>query len=559
MLRARAGDERTAFTFLEDGEEVRSTVTFAELDRRARAVAATLRAKADLGERAILLYPQGLEYIHAFFGCAYAGVTAVPAYPPIPSRLARTLPRLQAIAADAGARFVLTLSSIVELAHGLFELAPELKALEWLATDALEPGAEHRFREPQLPAEALAFLQYTSGSTGHPKGVMISHGSVMANLEQIRRSFGQVAGASEVSWLPFYHDMGLVQGILLNVYLGGHGTLLSPLHFLQRPFRWLKAISEMPPPVFSGAPNFAFELCARKVSEEELGRVELSGWKPAYCGAEPIQAEVFERFVDRFALRGFRAEALYPCYGLAEVTLCCSGGGTAPTPRVLGLSALELEHSRVAEANAGERARRVVGLGRPVDGLSVRIVHPDTHAGCREEDIGEVWLQGPNLASGYWNKPGETSAAFGARLASGEGPFLRTGDLGFIAHRELFITGRIKDLLIVRGLKHYPQDIERLAEKSHPSLRPGCSAAFGVGEGAEQRLVLVAELEKGQRPSPGEVEAAAKRAVAESHDIELHEVVLLKPSSIPKTSSGKIQRSACRRDYLDGTLERWVG
>ncbi|WP_437715402.1 amino acid adenylation domain-containing protein [Sorangium sp. So ce448] len=543
-----------AFTFVEASDADEQQITYAELDRRARAIAATLQQRFPEGERAVLLYPPGLDYIAAFLGCAYAKLVAVPAYPPDPGRLNRSLPRLQAIVANARAQVFLTTAMIKSMVDVLGAQAPELAAHPWLATDELAPGCENAWREPDVAGETLAFLQYTSGSTGTPKGVMVTHSNLMHNSQLIGEWFELDERSVAVNWLPPYHDMGLIGGILQPLYNNFHGVLLSPITFLQRPLRWLQAITRHRG-TCAGGPNFAFDLCARKVKSEELAGLDLSTWDVAFCGAEPIRPETLDRFARAFAPAGFRREASYPCYGLAEATLLSAGGLKAEPARVQRFDGAALRERRgVASEQPSEGDVALVSCGTTLAGQSMLIVDPETATPCSPGRIGEIWMSGPSVAMGYWGREEETARTFGARLASGEGPYLRTGDLGLLRDGELYIAGRLKDIIILRGRNYYPQDIEKTAEESHPAVRPGCSAAFSIVVDGEERVVVVAEVNPRSGAPSGDVAHGVAQAIAEEHQISVHEVVLVEPGSIPKTSSGKIQRYASRAGFLDGSL-----
>jgi acyl carrier protein len=557
LLRYRANhqSEHRAYAFLADGEEAESSVDYGELDRRARDVAARLQiVGVSGGERVLLFYPPGLEYVAAFLGCLYAGAVAVPAYPP---RLNRPIDRLRAIAADSGATAALTTAHVISNLGRRLVHAPEMKSLRWLSTDDGEDLSEG-WRRPGAGADTLAFLQYTSGSTAAPKGVMVTHGNLIHNLAMIYHGFGHTPESQMVSWLPPYHDMGLIVGILQPLYGGFPAALMPPVSFLQRPLGWLRAISRLGADS-AGAPNFAYDLCARKITPEERATIDLSGWTTAFCGAEPIRQETLERFAEAFAPCGFRWEAFYPAYGLAEGTVFVSGGTKTDPPVVLPVEGAGLERDRVVAASSseGNDLRTLVGCGRTLADQEIVVVDPQALTRCPPDRVGEVWVSGPSVAQGYWGKAEETDSTFRARLAdTGEGPFLRTGDLGFLQHGELFVTGRLKDLVIVRGRNHYPQDIEHTAEQSHVALRPDCCAAFSVDADGGERLVIVQELERRHVRSADadEVAAAVRRAVAEHHELEVHAVVLVRTGSIPKTSSGKIQRRATKAAYLEGNL-----
>ncbi|MGE6757950.1 fatty acyl-AMP ligase [Corallococcus interemptor] len=547
--RSRAPEDPRLYTFLEDGAEV--TLTRGELASSAHRIAAALQSLAARGERAVLLYPPGADYLRGFFGCVCSGLVAVPAYPPDPSRLERTLPRLRALIADSGATVVLTTSFILSMAEFLFADAPELRALEWVATDALEAGGA-AWKRPDVTADTLAFLQYTSGSTGTPRGVMLSHGNLLHNLGAIRRAFQTHDGSVGVIWLPPYHDMGLIGGVLVPLAQGFHTALMSPLTFLRRPRAWLEALTRFGGTI-SGGPNFAFDLCVRRIPPAEREGLDLSRWEVAFCGAEPIRPDTLERFTKAFGPHGFRREAFYPCYGLAEGTLIVTGGAkqSAPILRDVDASALE---AGIALAPAGT-VRTLVGSGVTLPDQSLCIVDPDTGRVLPPGAVGEVWVKGPSVARGYWRREQESARVFQARTLEGDGPYLRTGDLGFLDAGELYVTGREKDLIIVRGRNLYPQDLEAVMEESHPALRPGCGVAFGVEVEGEERLVVVQEVDP--RRWDGEaapVLGAIRGRLATVNEVRPHAVVLIEPGSLPKTSSGKVRRRATREAFLTGAL-----
>lgn len=557
LLRWRAAQQpnKRAYTFLLDGESQAAHLSYAELDERAQAIGALLQRCGATGERVLLLYPPGLDYVAAFFGCLYAGAVAVPAYPPSPVRPERGLPRLQAIVSDARPSVALTTAPLLAMAGLLAAQAPELDAMRWHATDTLAAGLAADWRPPAIGGATLAFLQYTSGSTATPKGVMLSHDNLLHNSSLIQQGFATTPESRGVFWLPFYHDMGLIGGLIQPIYCGGTSMLLSPVNFLQRPFRWLQAISRFGA-MISGGPNFAYDLCVSKITPEQRAQLDLSSWHVAFNGAEPIRADTIERFAEAFAPCGFRREAFYPCYGLAEATLLVAGVAPQAAPRAEAFDATALERGQAVGQGGAAHTRTLVGSGRPLQTLA--IVHPETALACAPGQIGEIWLAGPSIAQGYWNQAGVNEHSFGARLADDHelGPFFRTGDLGFLHAGELFVTGRLKDLIIVRGRNHYPQDIEATVERSHAALRPGCGAAVVVDVDGEERLVVVYELERRHRTVDIETVAdAIRQAVAQQHELHVYAVALLRPGSIPKTSSGKIQRHACRAGFLQGTLE----
>ncbi len=574
--RALQQPELRTYTYLLDGEAEGDHLTAEALDRMARSIGALLQSYQAAGERALLLYPAGLEFIAAFFGCLYAGVIGVPLPPPNLAQPQRTLPRLRAIVNNAQPTMALTTSTILSGAGSLFAQAPELQKMRWLATDQVPVDLAPEWREPAVTGNTVALLQYTSGSTAEPKGVMISHGNLLHNSDYIDRLMALVPDSVTVTWLPTFHDMGLTNGIIQPVFKGGPGYLMPPLSFLMRPFRWLRAISRYKATI-SGGPNFAYELCIRGVTPEERETLDLSSWDVAYNGAEPVRADTMKRFMDAFAPCGFRPSAFHPCYGLAETTLLVSAGSLRDE-MFHTVEVAALEQHRVVEADAQHRnARTFVGSGHTLHDTKVVITHPESLTLCAPDEVGEIWVSGPSVTAGYWNQPEDTERACRAYLKdTGEGPFLRTGDLGFMKDGELFITGRLKDMIIISGRNLYPQDIELTVEQCHPAIRPACCAAFSVDGTGEEQLVVAAEIdpryqpvskkqpdvEARTRPSrrlPLDVDALVRtirRSVAEEHDARVHAVVLLRAGHIPKTTSGKVQRHACQVGYLKGTLER---
>jgi acyl-CoA synthetase (AMP-forming)/AMP-acid ligase II len=578
VLRWRALQQpgQRTYTYLVDGEAEGDHLTYAALDCQARSIGALLQSYRASGERALLLYPAGLEFIAAFFGCLYAGVIAVPLPLPNLARPQRILHRLRPIINDAQASVVLTMSAIISAVEALFPEAPELQKMRWCATDNVSSSLAQEWRDPAATSNTLALLQYTSGSTAEPKGVMISHGNLLHNSAYINRVFALSPDSVTVTWLPPFHDMGLTNGIIQPVYKGRPLYLMRPESFLMRPARWLQAISRYKATI-SGGPNFAYELCIRRTTPEQLEALDLGSWEVAYNGAEPVRVDTIKRFAATFASRGFRPSAFHPCYGLAEATLLVSGGSLRDEMfRTVQVAALE--QNRVVEASDQHQSlRTLVGSGHAMLDTKIVIVHPELLTTCSSNEVGEIWVSGPSVTRGYWNQPEETGRACRAYLKdTGEGPFLRTGDLGFMKDGELFVTGRLKDLIIISGRNLYPHDIELTVEQSHPALRPARCAAFSVDATDGERLIIAAELKPRYQPLirnppdgqarahpngrlPLDVEAVVRdirRAVAEEHDVRAHTVVLLPVGCVPKTTSGKVQRYACKARFLEGTLER---
>jgi acyl-CoA synthetase (AMP-forming)/AMP-acid ligase II/acyl carrier protein len=557
LLRWRAFQhpDEAAYLFLVDGEDQRTERTYAQMDRQARAIAAELQSFATRGQRALLLYPPGLEFIAAFFGCLYAGITAVPAYPPDPDRINRSLPRLRAIAADSEASIVLTVYPVLSMAQALFIQAPELKYLRWMATETTI--GDDDWREYSIATDTPIFLQYTSGSTGAPKGVMLSHDNLLHNAAMVFQALEHTPDDKYVSWLPAFHDMGFMAGILQPLYAGIPAILMSPVSFLKRPLRWLAAISRYQATI-SGGPNFAYDLCVRKISAEERATLDLRRWSVAFNGAEPIRAETLIRFAEAFEPCGFRLEKFYCCYGLAEATLIVSGGRKTDPPVLKSVQSTALEKNQVVETTRGDQdVRLLVGCGRSLLDQETLIVDPETCAPCLDGQVGEIWVRGPSVAQGYWNRPEESEHTFRSQLADGahRGSFLRTGDLGFISDGNLFITGRLKDLIIIRGRNLYPQDIEMTTEQSDIALKPGCGAAFSVNIIGEEQLVIVQEIDGHKESDLDEILRKIHQNLTDFHEVQACAIVFVKAGSIHKTSSGKIQRRACKVAFLNNQLD----
>ncbi|HEY0734335.1 MAG TPA: amino acid adenylation domain-containing protein [Herpetosiphonaceae bacterium] len=547
LLRQQADHKphEVLYTFLIDGEDRAASMSYAELELRAQAIAAALQSLGSEPGRAVLLYPPGLDYIGAFFGCLFAGYVAVPLYPPEPDK---PFSRFQSVIEDAQATIALTTRSIFELVQSFIADDPALQALHWLVTDDLSLDSAPAWKMPTIKREDLAFLQYTSGSTGRPKGVMLSHNNLLHNLEHIYHCFDHSAESQGVIWLPPYHDMGLIGGILQPLYGGFPVTLMSPRDFLQRPARWLRAISRYRGTT-SGGPDFAYELCLRRVSAEVREQLDLSSWRVAFSGAEPVRSSTLRRFAETFAACGFRSSAFYPCYGLAEATLIVAGGTVAKPPVTHTIEREGLAQGRVVTAQ--REGQELVGNGASLADQTLRIVRPETGAPCADTEIGEIWVSGASVAQGYWNKPEATQATFRAQLRDGDTrPFLRTGDLGYIHAGQLYVTGRLKDLIIVRGRNYYPQDIEQTVEQSHAALRAGRGVAFAIELDGEEKLVVAHEVRSQYTSQAEQIEQTIRQAVMTEHQVQPYDIVLLPAKSIPRTSSGKKQRFACRESYL---------
>ncbi|MEW6738072.1 MAG: AMP-binding protein, partial [Acidobacteriota bacterium] len=554
-LQAQQQPEKCIYTFLENGVE-RETLTFSELDTSARAIAALLQQYRSSEERALLLFPPGLEFIKAFFGCLYSGVIAVPAYPPEPARLSRTLSRLLTIVKDAQPTFALTTSAILSIAQYFFDQESDFQQIRWIATDTIDSICAQQWQERKIKNTDLAFLQYTSGATSTPKGVIVSHANIMHNERLIQQAFGHTEESIGVGWLPLYHDMGLIGNVIQPLYAGFPVYLMSPIDFLKNPFLWLNAISHYRA-TSSGGPNFAYDLCVRKITAEKRALLDLNSWVLAFNGAEPVRAATLERFTTTFKSCGFRREAFYPCYGLAESTLFVAGGSKGTSAKVLAVNSDALSYGKaVLERETEEKTQPLVSCGHVAEELEIVIANSETALPVPTGDIGEIWVAGESIAQGYWQQLEHTTQVFQASLANNNnGPYLRTGDLGFFYNGELYVTGRIKDLIIIRGRNYYPQDIELTVEQSYPNLRQGCSAAFSIDVDSEERLAVAVELDKNRQDNFAAIVEAIRGSVSATHQVQVYAVLLLKAGTIPKTSSGKIQRYACRKEFLNNSLD----
>ncbi|MEV0539796.1 fatty acyl-AMP ligase [Nocardia salmonicida] len=545
ILARRAVDEpdRIAYIFLDDNGAEHTTTTYRELHEQATAVAGLLRARCEPGERALLVFPQCVEFITAYFGCLYANIVAVPVNPP---RRGKVQDATRSIVGDCAPTAVLTIAGLLETLRPALE--PLCTARQWLAVDEL-PTTETSFTATAADPDSVAFLQYTSGSTSAPKGVMVTHRNLVANEEMIRHSFGHDRESTVVGWAPFFHDQGLIGNVLQPVYVGATTVMMSPTTFIRRPLRWLEAISHYRAHT-SGGPNFAFDACVARAAAGELPDLDLSSWKVAFNGAEPIRAETLDRFAKTFAPLGFGAQAVFPCYGLAEATLLVSASGKGRGPRLLDADIDALADRRYVAA-AVDRGRTLVGSGVALPGEDLRIVDPETGNPCPEGLAGEIWVAGDHVAQGYWGLPEATAETFHARIADDpERTYLRTGDLGVVVDEELYVVGRLKDIIILRGRNYYPHDIEHTVQRAHPALRPGSGAAFAVPGRDGEKLVVVQELERDTDADTDDIAGAVRAAVLQEHELAVAEVVLAAPGTVQKTSSGKIMRSAARKRYL---------
>jgi acyl-CoA synthetase (AMP-forming)/AMP-acid ligase II/acyl carrier protein len=547
-----------------DGDTAGEVLSYEELDRAARAIAVGLTARFQSRSRIALVFPPGLDFIKAFFGCVYADMIPVPATYPKPRRPSA---RLTAIMDDARPEAILSPNRVIQSVADSPSISEIDKDL-WLSIQSVEQASCELWEQPEVSADSVAFLQYTSGSTSEPRGVMVTHRNITSNLEMIREGFALRNDENNVgvSWLPAYHDMGLIGGILESIYVGGTTVLMSPLSFLQRPMRWLKTISQSNA-MISGGPNFAFELCVRKFAPDELKGVDLSSWRVAFSGAEPIRAGTMRRFSETFAPFGFSEDSFYPCYGLAEATLLAAGGRGPSKLKTCTVRVRELREVgqavRAETSQASEVATvELVSCGGQILDGEVRIVDAETHETCIEGQVGEIWVRGRNVTAGYWNREGQDGDTFRCEIVDRpDADFLRTGDLGFLLDDQLYVTGRLKQLLIIRGKNHYPHDIEATAQLSNERLIPGGGAALLIDKDGEERLVIIQEIERTTSPEDhltmmGEM----RRRITDEHDVFVHEVVLIRTNSLPRTTSGKVRYSDAEKQYLEGSLSvlnRW--
>lgn len=553
---ARTRPDNRAYAFIDDQGRERAGLTFAQLDRRARRMAGELAGDGKPGDRVFLLFEPGIEFLVGFFACLYAGMVAVPVLPPRRNRLRDAT---AGIFADCMPTIGLTGTRSLAGVQDGFAGVPGAEGLRWLTVDlASEPGSAADVL-PAAPCD-VAFLQYTSGSTSAPKGVVVGHDNLLANMDMIVHSLGTTANSIFVSWVPLYHDMGLILNALHALYLGAGMVLMTPVSFMQRPLAWLWAISRYKAD-FAAAPNFAYDLCVSRLRPESVVGLDLSCWRVAANAAEPVRAETMSRFADAFAPYGFLPGAFHPCYGMAEATVFVSGMRLAPVPAVKWLEKAALQQHKIAPAVTGPHAQAVVSCGRPAPHQRVAIVGPKTRRRCPPGEIGEIWIAGPHVARGYWGDPPVGKDIFGARIAdTDDGPFLRTGDLGFVEDDEIYVTGRFKDIIIIRGANYYPQDIERAAERAHAALRPHCCAVFTVEREGSEALVVVQEVERTswRKGSRMDIVGAIRQAVVTEFDLFIHDVVLIRPGTSLKTTSGKIRRQATRAAYLGAKLEAWT-
>ena len=557
QYRAIANSDSIAYRFLYNGTTEAGCLTYRELDERARAIAFWLQSLVKPGVRALLVYSydEGLEFIAAFMGCLYAGVIAVTTTPP---RRDKDLTKIAQRITSSGTKVVLTSQDLMASVKGKIakniSLLNRLKHLKWFSTNSIDLNVAKDWKQPLINPNTLAFLQYTSGSTGNPKGVMVTHENILYNQEMIRRGFAHTESTIVVGWLPLFHDMGLIGNVLQPLYLGVESILMSPVSLAQQPFEWLKAITQYRATT-SGGPNFAYDLLCLKATPEKLASLDLSSWKVAFSGAETVRAETIERFSDIFQSCGFNKAAFYPCYGMAETTLFITGGEQKDEVKVKYLDSFCLAQNKVVEVDRNESDRAIVSCGKPWLDTEVIIVNSDLTK-CEPNTVREIWVRGTGVGRGYWGQEAQTQETFKARLRNSQQEWLRTGDLGFLADGELYITGRLKEVMIFWGRYCYPQHVEQTVQQAHQALRENAGAAFSIDSESAERLVIVQEVERSYLRSlnVAEIVTAICQAVGEEHEVEVYAISLLKTGSIPKTSSGKIQHRRCAKQFTEGSL-----
>ena len=546
---------KVAYIFLLDGDSKEQTITFGKLIEKVKMLAQKIGSITEKGDRILLLYPPGLEYIIAFYACLYKGLIAVPAYPPN----TRNIARVNSIIKDSKAKVALCSKEVYEnvMSDTSDNDYKDLDThLQWIFTDVLHENSSMISLDTHVDADDIAFLQYTSGSTSDPKGVMVTHSNLLANSQLIKEYCQLDESCVKVSWLPPYHDMGLIGSIIQPFYSGMTGILMSPTSFLKRPVRWLKAITQYKElgPIISGGPNFSYKMCCNYIPDNQLHDIDLSGWQIVYNGAEPVRAGTLKRFWEKFRSSGFKYYRFYPLYGLAEATLMASAGDLSDNPVIKKYDALQLEKNNAVELSSVDtKYAELVGCGKNLANQKIAIVNPETYEICNEKEVGEIWMKGPSIAKGYWQNEKETDRIFHAYIKStGEGPFLRTGDLGFLDEEELFVTGRVKELIIIRGHNYYPQDIEETVEKACEALRPGCGAAFSITNSDEEKLVIVYELSRKfmRNANLDKIKSTMKESIFNKYGLTVYDIVIIEPSSFPKTTSGKLQRQIARHMYL---------
>jgi acyl-CoA synthetase (AMP-forming)/AMP-acid ligase II/acyl carrier protein len=545
--------DHAAYTFLKKGHE-KSYLTLSQLEFLAKSVAGELQKTCISGDRAILLYPTGPDFICAFFGCIFAGVIAVPAYPPDPGRFKRSIVVLLSIIHNSQPQKILTTKAYLDMAHLLFSEYPQLNKVDWIATDTIHQNSCFDWKYPDIQKDAIAYLQYTSGSTSSPRGVVITHEATLANLKLGEYLNGFTNESCIAGWVPLYHDLGLIAYVIGTIFHTCKCYLMQPNEFIQQPFQWLNAISTYKA-THNAAPPFAYDLCVRKITSDQKKLLDLSSWMVAGIGAEPISYDTLNRFSETFEEVGFKKTSFYPTYGMAEAVLYISGGQPSTSPPILFVETDAFHQGKVITCHPDNHrhGQYITACGQTEADYLTIIVDPETGVQLDDNHIGEIWHSGIGVGMGYFQSDGaiNDNAFHHFTTDTNKGPFFRTGDLGFIHDSVLYITGRLKDMIIVRGVKYYPQDIEITVQSSHEELRKGCGAAFSTLVDHQEKLVVVQEIKdfKVNDTILQNIQNAVEIAVARFHDLPIYDLVLIKKGNIPKTSSGKIQRNECKNLY----------
>jgi acyl-CoA synthetase (AMP-forming)/AMP-acid ligase II/acyl carrier protein len=563
---AKVQPDRQAYTMLDPSGMEEDSITYGDMYIRAISIAQKLLSDGLRSRHAVLLYPPGIEFIVGFFGCLFAGVAPAPIHPP---KRKRSNQKIANLVRTTEAAAILLPAAQEQLFSDLLRPEENWPAdLRYIATDGIAqlPPSE-AVKLPELNSSEVAFLQFTSGSTSLPKGVMITHANCLSNLEMAVSVSRATPDSTFVSWLPHHHDLGLVAHLLHSLYSGSHCVILSPTAFVSQPIQWLQAITKYRGE-YTGAPNFAYQLCVDKIQPDEQQAIDLSSLRMAINAAEPIDPQTLRDFSQKFAPNGFKPQMFLPAYGMAEATVFISSGTLEQEPVFKSVDWTKLGQDNIAqEAIDGAKEKVFVGCGQAKLDEQIRIVDPELDRIVPSNQVGEIWVSGSNIMAGYYNHP-EASAKTLVYLTDDDRVYLRTGDLGFIDDRgELYITGRLKDMMIINGVNYYPQDLEGCVEQAHPDITSGCVAAFSVPGQTGEELVIFAELKKAGMTNikqPGYLEqlaAAICSALGENFEIRLHELVFLKMGQLPKTSSGKLRRQQCKQDFLQGVpdaLGRWT-
>ena len=541
-FQANTQPEKTAFSILGDGENISHNISFGELAWFARSFAVRLQQENFSGQVALLIYPTSIEFIIAFLGCLYAGIIAVPAYPPDPMRIDRPLKRLKTIIHDSKPTICMTSVELQNILQSLLN-KKELPSMNWISTDSIDTVSGNTWKYPEINKDSIAYLQYTSGSTQRPRGVTISHQQTLANLELGKKLNNFSKESRIVGWVPLYHDLGLIAYVIGTLYNGCHCYLMSPHHFLQKPFRWLQAISQFRG-THNAAPPFGYELCVKKTNPDNRKTLDLSCWTVAGIGAEKVYRQTIERFSTVFQDAGFNQQSFFPTYGMAEAVLYISGG-KSPSYASPMVNPVEDKNSQL-----------ITGCGNTDENHRIIIVDLVSKKQCKQGTTGEIWVKGPGVANGYYRKTQETRETFQAFLSdTGEGPFLRTGDLGFIHNNNLFVSGRLKDLIIVKGQNYYPEDIEFSLKNIHSQLKPGSIAAFSVEESDGEKTIIVCEIKPDtQKDHYKYITLSIKDHVLNIYGILPDKIILIPSGSLSKTSSGKVQRQYCKHLFQSKQL-----